>query len=303
MGRGLATFSTSTFWALDHAFYVTTWDRDLSRYLEHLLGGFCTPTRSRDPVCHYELTVARVDAAYPYETWRDGQRIAANSTPGSAVDAWLWHLNRDVLAAARDRYLLVHAAAATRDEHAVVLPAASGAGKSTFVAALVRAGLRYVTDEAVAIDRETGHITPYPKPLTVKRGSFGLLAPLRPPVPPLLEDEAPSQWHVAPAHLGDGIPASGPLRATLVVTPRYAPDVAAVLEPVPRAALVAEMARHAHRVGTIDRRDLDLLARVVRQASCHRISTAALDDAVDAVRAALAGMSGAGDQQQHHASS
>ena len=45
-------------------------------------------------------------------------------------------------------------------------------GKTTLVAGLVLAGLRYLTDEAVAIRPADGGITPFPKALSVDHGSW-----------------------------------------------------------------------------------------------------------------------------------
>jgi hypothetical protein len=47
----------------------------------------------------------------------------------------------------------------------------SGAGKTTLVAACVRGGWTYVSDEALCVSRETGRVTPYPKPLALSAWS------------------------------------------------------------------------------------------------------------------------------------
>ena len=44
----------------------------------------------------------------------------------------------------------------------VAFPASMNSGKSTLVAALVRAGYAYVTDETVAVDPTTLAVTPEP---------------------------------------------------------------------------------------------------------------------------------------------
>ena len=55
-------------------------------------------------------------------------------------------------------------------------PGASGSGKSTLTAGLARAGLGYLTDELAALDLASGQLLPYPKPITVKPGSFAVAA-------------------------------------------------------------------------------------------------------------------------------
>jgi energy-coupling factor transporter ATP-binding protein EcfA2 len=71
--------------------------------------------------------------------------------------------------------LLFHAEAAERNGRAVVLVGPSGRGKSTLTAALVKAGLGYLTDEVVAVDPTTRRIRPFAKPLNLSDRSLGLI--------------------------------------------------------------------------------------------------------------------------------
>ena len=85
----------------------------------------------------------------------------------------------------------------------MLLPGASGSGKSTLVAGLVRAGLGYLTDELAALNMATGRLVPYAKPITVKPGSFAVLADMGPDVG-LESGHGPwagQEWQVA---VGDG---------------------------------------------------------------------------------------------------
>lgn len=68
-------------------------------------------------------------------------------------------------------YLFVHAGVVGWRGRAIVLPGRSASGKSTLVAALVRAGATYYSDEYAVFD-EQGRVHPYPKPLTL-RGANG----------------------------------------------------------------------------------------------------------------------------------
>ena len=63
--------------------------------------------------------------------------------------------------------VLVHASAAAFAGRRSSMPGPMGAGKSTLAAALVRAGLGYLTDEVVAIDPGSGLVRPYPKYLSL----------------------------------------------------------------------------------------------------------------------------------------
>lgn len=69
------------------------------------------------------------------------------------------------LAVERSPELLFHAGAVERDGVAVLFPGESGTGKSTMVAACVRRGFGYLTDEMVALDLSTGAVRGWPRPI------------------------------------------------------------------------------------------------------------------------------------------
>jgi hypothetical protein len=64
-------------------------------------------------------------------------------------------------------HVFVHARVVGVDGHAIVLPGRSFAGKTTLVAALVKAGAEYWSDEYAVLDAD-GLVHPYPKPLSVR---------------------------------------------------------------------------------------------------------------------------------------
>ena len=63
--------------------------------------------------------------------------------------------------------IFVHAGVVADGERGLVLPGASFAGKTTLVAALVRAGATYFSDEYAVLDPK-GRVHPYPRPLGIR---------------------------------------------------------------------------------------------------------------------------------------
>lgn len=61
----------------------------------------------------------------------------------------------------------VHAGVVSTADGLLVVPGASGHGKTTLVAACLRAGLGYVSDEVLAVDRVTGAVHAFPRPLAL----------------------------------------------------------------------------------------------------------------------------------------
>ncbi len=76
------------------------------------------------------------------------------------------HLHRYVAEYASNR-VFVHAGVVSWRDRAIVLPGASGAGKSTLVAALLRAGARYYSDEYAVFDPQ-GLVHPFARPLSIR---------------------------------------------------------------------------------------------------------------------------------------
>jgi hypothetical protein len=124
-----------------------------------------------------------IDASVAYAVATDPDRhgllVGRVGHPGRPVDrqhALSWLL-ADVNACALDGYdgFAAHAGVVVRDGRAACFPGDSGAGKSTLVAACVAAGLDYASDEALCLDRSSGHVVPYPRPIALAADSVRLV--------------------------------------------------------------------------------------------------------------------------------
>lgn len=60
------------------------------------------------------------------------------------------------------RHLLLHASAVEKDGKALIMTGASGSGKSTLSALLGQSGWRFMGDEFVLLDLESGAAVPFP---------------------------------------------------------------------------------------------------------------------------------------------
>lgn len=267
---GNGATQTRRFRALGFDFAVRTPDPALTRYLDRLFLPFASDGAPRHV---YEIG----ERASRYEVSFDREQLLATERPQMALAYVLWHVNRRVVEETADR-LLVHAAAAEHAGTAVILPARMGSGKTTLVAALVRAGMRYVTDEAVAIDPETLGVHPYPKALSLGAGSWDLLPDLRPAVDAATERYLESTWHVDPLGIRpDAI--APPCTPGIVVAPRYTEGARSELVPMSRAEALGALARNAFNLAAYGRRGLETLAAVVRRCDCYRLPVGDLDEA------------------------
>ena len=152
-------------------------------------------------------------------------------------------------------HLAVHAGVVAHDGAALAVPAVSGAGKSTLVGAAVRAGADYVSDEALVVDRDSGEVLPYAKPLGLdawSRGALGLAVDVPPPRG-LSPDHDDTERLVPVAALVAAGPSRQPvrtgarrrpLRLRHVVLPRRG-AAATRLSPVPRSQAVVLLLEQA----------------------------------------------------------
>ena len=185
--------------AIAHDFVVRTYDPALGEYLGAVLDPFSVDASDGDgevEVPAYSV-VDRGDATKNrYALYFGRERLALTPSGSFVVATLLWHVNRRAVESG-DEFVLVHAGAVEWGGRAAIFPAPMESGKTTLVAGLVRAGARYLSDEAAAIDPHTLEVHPFPKSLTVGVGSWEVLADLTPVVDPeVTRRYLLTEWHV-----------------------------------------------------------------------------------------------------------
>lgn len=98
----------------------------------------------------------------------------------SQVGDLIYHLSDRVVFHIADKTLgqhCLHAAAVSGAGTALVIPASSGAGKSSLTAWLVAHGFAYLTDELILVD-SANHIQSIARPLQIKSAGLNAISPL-----------------------------------------------------------------------------------------------------------------------------
>jgi hypothetical protein len=209
---------------LSFAFAVRCDDEELGHHIDALLRSL---QGSRSASVHwYSLVTADNGHIHLY---RDDHPIAQLSTAGRAIEWLIWDVNRSS-AESSNEYLLFHAGGVQVGNRAVLFPAPSGRGKSTLVAGLVQRGLGYLSDELIAVSTDGTRVQPYPKPITLKPGSFDLFPDLVPD-PGVPDRFAGEERYLRPGDVRAGA-VGRPCDAKLLVVPRYVPDVVTGLTPL-----------------------------------------------------------------------
>jgi hypothetical protein len=150
---------------------------------------------------------------------------------------------RNYVASTAPHRLFVHAGTVAYRGRAIVIPGQAFSGKSMLVAALVRAGAVYYSDEFAILD-EGGLVHPYARPLSIRR-----------------PDPQPDARQSVES-LG-GTAGEGPLPIGLIAATRYRPG--ADFSPERRSAAQGMLTLLAHTTG-VRERPADTMASVRRAA-------------------------------------
>jgi hypothetical protein len=148
-------------------------------------------------------------------------------------------LKAEVMARAIERHEHVfhlHAAAVMVDGRLVLLPGASGSGKTVLTAQLVALGATYFSDETALLRRD-GTMRPVPTALSVKAGGVDSLASAFPRLADFPEHDREDGVTVRylPPPSATLPPPARAARPSVMVFPRHAPGRAAKLQALPAA--------------------------------------------------------------------
>lgn len=193
-----------------------------------------------------------------------------------------WAINTAAVEHLKDHYL-VHAGVVACGDTGVILPAASGSGKTTMVAALVAEGCRYLSDEVAVIDPRAGALLPFAKSLYIRAASRELLAPSYPELRAAASySEADGQplWYLPPR--SEWLPV-GPVPLRVAVIPQYLPGAATVLAPAARSTVLGCLLEQSFNLQQHGGAGIAGLARLLQETACYTLTYGDLSDAVAAL--------------------
>jgi len=179
-------------------------------------------------------------------------------------------------------WLLLHSAVIERGGRAALLPAPPGSGKSTLCAALAFSGWRLLSDEFAIVDPQSGDVVPIPRPIALKRQSIDVMRARVPDINlgPELEDNEgnPARYVAPPSSAVERLHERA--RPAWVVVPKWQAGSATILEPDSRARTLFHLADSSFNLNTHGKAGFTLLADLVDEASCYKLTYSNLDEAL-----------------------
>lgn len=232
-----------------------------------------SPSRTSD----IDYSVGREAAGSGYYIFRDG----IEKHHAQDESEFLFFFEKDLtieLQKLRRDLLFIHAAALEYRKRAIIFPASSGAGKSTFTWALLHNEFRYLSDELAPIDLDTMHVLPYPHALCLKSD---------PPAPydvPQSVIRTSHTLHVPVTRFAHAVaPEAAPLSAIFFL--EYHPSAAKpAIRQISAGAAAACLFSHALNPLAHSANGLDAAIHVIKNAECFELHTANLKDTCLLVR-------------------
>lgn len=180
----------------------------------------------------------------------------------------------------------LHAGALAGADGSLLLPAASGSGKSLLAAALMARGWHYLSDDTALLDAQHFAVTGVPYSLTIKEGGWDVAATYFPEVLRQAVHRRPDGQRVRylPPVLGRPNPAPGEQRVRWIVVPRF---VAAAPPAEPRRIGRVEALRlllmQSSWVRPLDWKTIERLIDALNGIACWTLAYSSIAAAVAAV--------------------
>ncbi|NMF86960.1 HprK-related kinase A [Aromatoleum petrolei] len=202
-----------------------------------------------------------------------------------AAPLFEWGLNW-CLASRPLGYLVMHAAVVARDDDALVMPGAPGAGKSTLCAALTFIDQwRLLSDELAILAPECGTLQPNPRPISLKNESIDIVS--RFPGTRLgrryTDTRKGTISHAAPPATSHSA-AARQARCRWVIFPRFVPGSAPRSEEIGRAEAFARIAEQSFNRDRMGETGFHALCEMLDKARCFDIAYDSTDTALAMVR-------------------
>jgi hypothetical protein len=269
-------FHAGSFEAGGIAFTIETNRPGLAALVADALRDLRVADGGSSPVVFEVLHRGTPTPANPWGVWRDGEPREMTVADSYVVIYLVGEISRLLFEQTGDRVHL-HGAALVHSGHAVVLAGKTHAGKSTLAAWLTHRGWGFLTDEAALVHPDTLIVSPFWRPINVRRpGPLDAIVG-----DPQAEGPADAELLVAASTIG-ALAQAAPLAG--IAFPCFTPKEQAALRPMSPAAALVELTQHFPGLIAGGRDGFRRLARLVEAVPAYTLGFHDLDDAERALR-------------------
>jgi len=189
------------------------------------------------------------------------------------------------LARSLTEYRLFHSGALTRNGHGILIPGASGAGKSTTTAALAFAGFEYCTDD-VAVFGKDRRLRPFPKVLALKPPGWKVISTYYPESAEAVIYSSGSDGvtYLRPPVLPGAESSLAGVPVDLIFLPRKDDPGAPVVDKISKTEVVKVLTEESLDLQLLRGTAFEGLIDLVRGAECYALNVLNLTEAVEAVK-------------------
>lgn len=240
------------------------WRRPIAE-LRRLYAGYPEP----DGVCDFTV---RLEAERPWRRWLRpsvairGDYVLPDAAPlPLALGLLAAEMGMNLqMALGQKNFLLLHAASIERDGRALLMTGHSGAGKSTLGALLGERGWRFMGDEFALLGLDDGLLHPFPRAVSLKNESLGLLGGIDPDRlgPVLTGTPKGTIRHLRPDAQAVARMAE-PACPVLVLFPRFGRDLEPAVREVGAAESFMRLTQASTNYVTLGERGFGALTRLV----------------------------------------
>jgi hypothetical protein len=188
---------------------------------------------------------------------------------------------------AYDFLLNLHAGVVAKGTNCILLPAASGSGKSSLTAALTHSGFSYFSDEVGLIQRSTLQVVPVPLAVCVKSTGWDLMSRYYPEIATLPKHKRDDHKIVCYIPPRPAAVRHEPGLISHIFFPHYAEGETTRLEPLSRSVaftrLMDQCVALRHR---LDRDNVSDMVSWIGKIDCYSLRFSSLDEAVALVNEA-----------------
>ena len=214
----------------------------------------------------------------------DGRRPHEDMPVEQALPVLEWGINL-VIALRSHCFMMLHAATLARGNHALVLPAAPGSGKTTLCAGLVHRGWRLLSDEFGLVRPGSRTMLPVPRPMAIKNESIKVLQEFEPEAwigPATAGTRKGTVAHVRPPaesiHQQDVV-----AEPRWIVFPQWRKGARLVLEPLRKADAFMLLATNAFNYELLGEAAFTTTQSIIDRADCYRLEYSDLGEAVASI--------------------